>query len=267
MEPWAQYLLKEQRGWTRAAEAFRLLRAQKCFNKASNAQIRRAVFNAATRTNLSFVPCDKRKHGSAWGHWPPVSRYDHVYGLNSASARLFGDEPPPAPPKHYRDLYATYPGFSKWRRFSAGTPDRDEYFDSVWNDMVVAFKKDGLPIPPYPWARFRPLLLTCKRLGSAAAALPFCCPLCRDNRSGYCELHGEWFQESSGVYHAMFCCYECDSLLRAREHSAIRSRRIRIDTMNAPRQSHVPIAARRTRERAILRAVYELGLINPGEVK
>ena len=223
------------------------LRRQLCFSEASNYEIKQAVMKHSTKLNFSIVRSDQRKWGTAWGHWPPRSRYQDNE-LGNHIDRLLGDPRPPIPEEYKRQFYI---GFSMYETFSIGSdglPDREEYFKIVWERGIRRENLAGLPIPPYPWPKLRRRFLSLERLGKAACELPFRCPICHTDEPDRL-FHGGWFMDTIDPYFCRSC------------HRTVLEFRHRVQ-WEREYKNRIPVP-RKISSAAAQRALKELGLLVP----
>jgi hypothetical protein len=227
MEAWAKYVLETRSENVcshhnplniRAAAAYAALRRQSCFALATDYEIRRAVAQNSAIVNYSFIRADMTKGMSGWGVWPPLSRFD----FDGLYPKL-GLAPPAESPEEYRSQWSGPMG--TWVTLAPtmdGLPDREEYFRAVWDAMIEEFARGQLPLPPYPWAKFRPRLLSPDRFAKAAASLPYRCPICFSDRR-HKENHQffwEWFGEDEGP----IFCFGCTAVVHDLRERARRAR-------------------------------------------
>lgn len=293
MQPWAAFLLEKNRGGMdlsiRPAAAYRALRSQPCFRFAEDWEIRRAIWTNAAKINLSIKRPDKGKYS----YWPPsTSRTINNAEQHVLRASLSNEDglDLDLDTAHHCGERWTLPGYSTpmWvtlPRKENGLPSRERWVQAAWDGLLQTCKEQGWPPPAYQWPTFRVRLLTQNRLGKAAMQLPFCCPMCCCNeRMG--TLFGGWFVEAEfqnrlGINPLL--CIKCANGVRALhnsvEHLSDPQLRHRIkhicrERANDRMSSEAPLPPpkklnakeRKAEAEAIAAAVYELGLIEPGEL-
>jgi hypothetical protein len=284
MEAWAKFVLAghDSNEWIRPSLAFAMLREQPCFSSASSRAIRRAVWINADKLRCSIDRPDRKitRYGRSLSLWPPMS----VGQFEQTTITLSKKKIIPKDDIRWRTFFLSWGSGVTLARFhwddrvvfevdDDGLPSKEEYIAACWRGFVVHCVEEDLPIPPYPWPLCRPRLLNRTRIGRAAMMLPNHCPLCRvtlfkkekdpcQNRS-QAEAYGYWLWELHEEAKVKFC-HDCQHNMTLRSRAADRLRQQETQSEVTPKPT---IFTRKQNERAILRALYDMNIIAPEDLK